>query len=80
MRSFYIVAVSHEGASIKWLVPERARELDTTEGVRDFATVSLSPAMPKPVPVMRVATSMLPPELEFAEAVPSDAKERQRWD
>ena len=52
MRSFYFIAVSHESAPIKWLVPERARELDTTEGVRDLATVSLSPAMPKPVPVI----------------------------
>jgi len=52
-----------------------------TEGVRDRTTLSLSPAVKKSVPVTKVwSQDELPPALEIGEAVPSDAKERQRCD
>lgn len=57
---------------------------DTTEGVRDRATVSLSPAVPEHLPVTRVRRPVrsrthwkpmkLPPVLEIGEAVPSRRK------
>jgi hypothetical protein len=56
-------------------------KIDTTEGVRSCSTVSLSPAIPKAAPVTKVrAGDNASSRMEFGEAVPSDAKERQRLD
>jgi len=74
----------HTKAQKRAIQCRKALEFDTTEGVRGRSTVSLSPAMPKAAPVTKVSlwqrARQLPPALEFGEAVPSDAKERQRWD